>query len=244
MAITLNQVIARLEAIALAHKQINHFYYGNLVEWLAQDTGKVQYPACFVEHNTSNISSTGRFLTHNFRLYFLDLVHMANEAKANETEVLSDMMSVAGDIIALAKDPVYEDTWYIEGVAPMTLYSEKLNDYVAGVSIDLPVNTYYLTDACAVPASELPDGSIVVVQLGNDWQWVHYTVPSDTNVVTIPAVAGKEVQGIFRDNDPQVVVASNPSEQKEYTYTKATGTFTFNSNNIIFSGTMITVICK
>lgn len=241
---TLNQVIARIQAIALAHKQINHFYYGNLSEWLAQESGKVQYPACFVEHNTGAITSTGKTTTHNFRLYFLDLVNMVNEAGANETEVLSDMTSVAQDIIALMKDHAYEDSWFVEGTATMTLYSEKLTDHVAGVSIDLPVQTYYLTDACAVPASELPADSVVIVDTSNDWQWVHYTVPTDTAIVVIPAVIGKEVQGIFRDVAPQVMVASNPDEQREYTYTKATGTFTFNPNNIIFAGTVITVICK
>jgi len=240
---TLNQVISRLRSIALAHKQINHFYNGNVSEWLSQP-GKVQYPACFVEHNSSNISSTGKLLTHNFRIYFLDLVHMVNESGANEDEVLSDMMSVAGDIIALCKDHVYEDDWFVEGLAPMTLYSEKLADYVAGVSMDLPINTYYLTDACAVPASALPSGSIVIVETGNDWSWVHYSVPTDSNAITISAVAGKTVQGIFRDDMPQELVVSNPGEQKQYTYTKALGTFTFNTNNIIFAGTVITIICK
>lgn len=241
---TLNQVIARIEAIALAHRQISHFYYGNLSEWLSQDSGKVIYPACFVEHNTSNISSTGKFLTHNFRVYFLDLVHMVNESGANENEVLSDQMSVAGDIIALMKDHVYEDTWFIEGVAPMTLYSEKLNDYVAGVSIDLPVQTYYLTDACAVPASSLPSDSIVIVETGNDWSWLHYTVAADSNVVTIPALIGKTLQGIFRDDTPQEVVASTPDEQKQYTFNSATGAFAWHVDNVIFSGTVITAIYK
>jgi hypothetical protein len=241
---TLNQTIKRIEAIALAHKQINHFYYGNLAEWLAQPTGKVKYPACFAEHNSSNISTAGKFLTHNFRLYFLDLVNVVNEAEANDQEVLSDMMSVAGDINALFQDYAYNDTWYIAGVGPITLYSEKLTDYVAGVSVDLPVQTFYLTDACAVPASALPSDSVVIVQTGNDWQWVHYTLPADSNVVTIASVAGKTVQGIFRDDMPQQLVASAPGVDKQYTFVAATGTFTWNASNVLFAGTVITVICK
>jgi hypothetical protein len=101
-----------------------------------------------------------------------------------------------------------------------------------------------LTDACAVPASALPADSVVIVQTGNDWQWVHYTLPTDSNVVTIASVAGKTVQGIFRDDMPQQLVVSAPGVDKEYTFVAATGTFTWNASNVLFAGTVITVICK
>ena len=241
---TLNQVIQRLQSIALAHRQINHFYYGNLAEWLAQETGKVEYPACFVEHNTSAISSVSKLVTHNLRIYFLDMVNKVNNPGANENEVLSDMLTVAGDIIALFKQPDYQDTWYIEGTAAMTLYSEKLSDYVAGVSIDLPVQTFYFTDACSVPATGLPSGTVVIVPTGNDWSWLHYTVGSDNYTFVIPDLIGKTIQGIFRDDMPQERVTAAPSVQKQYTFDDATGTITFNIDNVIFSGSVITIIQK
>lgn len=152
---TLNQVINRLQTIALSHKQINHFYYGSIAEWL--ENGDVQYPACFVEHNTSNISSTGRTVTHQFRVYFLDLVNVSNDAKGNEVEVLSDMMSVAQDIVFACKDPDYESpandnlAWFTTGDAPAILYKDKLKDVTAGVSIDLPISTLMDIDRCAIP---------------------------------------------------------------------------------------------
>jgi hypothetical protein len=143
--------------MAASHRQIKSFYYGNVWEWLQQNTGKVEYPALFVEHNTSNISTSGRTVTHQLRLYFLDLVNVANETETNENDVLSDMLSVAQDIVFMAKDPAYEspasddDAWFTSGDVSAVLYTDKTNDSLAGVSIDLPISTLMIPDRCAVP---------------------------------------------------------------------------------------------
>ena len=154
---TLNQVIARLQAIALSHRQIETFYYGNLWEVLNATEGKVTYPLCIVEHNTSTISAAQRLTSHRFRIYLFDLVNVANDTESNETEVLSDMMSVAEDLVALIKSPIYEsgdnDVWLAPGEAAVALFTEKLNDMTAGVAIDIDIASPYPLDRCQVPTA-------------------------------------------------------------------------------------------
>lgn len=152
---TLNQVIKRLQDIALSNSMVKGFVYNGLSEWL--EGADVTYPCCFVEQNNSTISTSGRVVTHQLRVYFLDLVNVSTDAKENEQEVLSDMLSVAQDFVYACKAPAYESpaddrlAWFTTGDAPVTLLKDKLKDVTAGVSIDLPISTTMDIDRCAIP---------------------------------------------------------------------------------------------
>jgi hypothetical protein len=87
MELTLNQIIKRLETLALSHRQINHFFIGGVDEFL--DNTDVQYPAIFCEIQPGTISRSNRQTTYNFQFYFLDLLNISSESLRNEWEVKS-----------------------------------------------------------------------------------------------------------------------------------------------------------
>jgi hypothetical protein len=70
------------------------------------------------------------------------------------------MLTVGTDIIALCKDHSYEETWLVEGNASTILYTGKLADYTAGISIDLAISTMYVPDVCAAPVDQLPADTV------------------------------------------------------------------------------------
>jgi len=77
----------------------------------------------------------------------------STNTEGNETEVLSDMFSVAADFMAMLNFTDYQADWWIEPVTPVTEIEEGLNDLVAGCYIDVVINTEYAADRCQVPAT-------------------------------------------------------------------------------------------
>ena len=242
---TLNQVIQRMAAIAGAHKMIRTFaYVRSATAYIVEAGKKINYPLCLVEHNAGQISSTQHFATHNVRIYLLDLVNRSNNADANEQDVLSDMHGVALDLIALFRDPAYFDTWFIEGNATVSMISDTGADYLAGVGFDLPINTFFLGDRCQVPASALPADTVEIISTGRDWTWVQFEMQTDSNTFTLATLIGKTILGIWRDDTPQTMVVINPGDEKEYTFDDETGTLAWSTDNVLLTGTIITIICK
>ena len=140
---TLNQVVATIQAIGQAHKQINTVYFGNLLDFLSKGSDNV-YPAMFFDLTGSSISGTT--LTMEFSLYFLD--RMLAE-QSNETEVLSDQLSVAQDIIAQLK---YNDfDFEIQDSVPLQYVTENTPDLLAGVVANVRLDLPFTADRCVVP---------------------------------------------------------------------------------------------
>lgn len=144
---TLNQVVKRIQTLALDHKQIKNFYRGEVTDFLIDK--KTRYASCFLQDSTGNIDPAQKGTVLNFRLFLLDLVHVSEDAKDNELDVLSDMLSIAEDLVAEMDDSVYQE-WKI-GSCPVTFVKEHLDDMVAGVVIDLSITKLYIKDTCAVP---------------------------------------------------------------------------------------------
>lgn len=148
---TLNQVIARIEAIALSHKQINSFEFGDVVDFL--QGLDVVYPACFLDMSNAVFSKAEKVTTFNFRFWFCDLVNVSEGAKGNELEVQSDLTSTCEDIIALLSSPTYDRTWSISDTSPATFYTEKFEDMVGAISIDISISVRFASDRCQVPVN-------------------------------------------------------------------------------------------
>ena len=143
--LTLNQVVSQIKAIAEAHEQLNTVYYGDFDEFLGESADNV-YPALYFDVLPGNIST--KTLTLNFSLYFFD--RMLPE-KINETEALSDMLSVAQDILAqlLYQEFEFEMNNSIQ-LTPITEDTpDNLIAWKADISIDLP----FTSDRCQVPTS-------------------------------------------------------------------------------------------
>ena len=153
MGLTLNQIKARLETLALSHRQINSFYFGDVPEFDAN--GEIVYAACFATLLPGAIDRNEHAQRYTFRVYFVDLVPEVTKSEENETEVLSDMYSVAADFMAMLNYTDYQDDWWIEPVTPRTPIEEGMNDLVAGCYIDIQINTEYLVDRCQVPATDV-----------------------------------------------------------------------------------------
>ena len=70
----------------------------------------------------------------------------------DETEVLSDRLSVAQDIIAMLGNNTWE--FDIVGTAQVQFFTEKTSDLLAGVRVDITLELPYLSNECVIPLNE------------------------------------------------------------------------------------------
>jgi hypothetical protein len=144
---TLNQIVKELTTIGNAHEQINFVYFGDV--WERLSNGEVTYPAMFFTLTGANVGP--KEIAYSFSLYFMDRMLME---ETNETEVLSDMTQVAGDVVAQLRYP--EDysivTWSLNQNLPITFYTESDPDLLAGVKLDITLTLPFINDRCQVPS--------------------------------------------------------------------------------------------
>lgn len=71
--------------------------------------------------------------------------------ETNETEVLSDQLLIAQDIISMLRFPKFD--WDIGDSVSLEFYTETQEDYLAGVKADITVIFPMLSDRCQVPTN-------------------------------------------------------------------------------------------
>lgn len=222
-SLTLKQVIARIERLALSHKQINHFFIGSIDEFL--DNKDVTYPALFCELKNGAISKSQRLTTYNFSLYFLDLLDTASNSLQNEFEVKSDMVSVAQDFMAMLGFTDYQADWDIATDVNMNILDYQLQDLCAGVSLDVAVSTRFDSNRCQVPASD------VTFEYDNtDMKIIYnyiYTNDNGVEDVTIGTLANKYIVLLMEGIQPLIPITTGTPNADQYKYTAATGKFEF-----------------
>lgn len=140
--LTLNQTVKLIKDIALSHDQINTVYFGDVWEFLAQ-TDNV-YPAMFYSLTGSQIN--GKSLDMSFSLFFLD---RQLQDETNETEVLSDQLLIAQDIISMLRFPKFD--WEIGDNVVLEFFTENEKDYLAGVKADVSISFPMLSNRCQIP---------------------------------------------------------------------------------------------
>ena len=140
--LTLNQTVKLIKDIALSHDQINTVYFGDVWEFLAQ-TDNV-YPAMFYSLTGSQIN--GKSLDMSFSLFFLD---RQLQDETNETEVLSDQLLIAQDIISILRFPKFD--WEIGDNVILEFFTENEKDYLAGVKADVTISFPMLSNRCQIP---------------------------------------------------------------------------------------------
>ena len=145
---TLNQILARVKKIALAHKQVRSYRKGLLQDLFADKTAL--YPAVCLQDNNGSISLGGHQATVNFRLFVFDLVHVSEDTKSNEDDVLSDALSILMDLLAQMNHGNYDD-WKISADNNFDFLVEAENDMPAGVAIDFTVSFINRQNTCEVP---------------------------------------------------------------------------------------------
>jgi len=92
--LTLNQIKKILQDWFLNHKQVRHFFWGNVQDYIA--ISNKEYTSINAEFVSSNYSD--KFLNHSFRIAIGDLVNP--NYPDLETEVISDSMNIANDFIS------------------------------------------------------------------------------------------------------------------------------------------------
>lgn len=143
--LTLNQVVKQIKEIAEAHDQINTVFYGDFDEFLGMSADNV-YPAMYFDLTTANIA--GRNLNLGFSLYFFD--RMLAE-KSNETEALSDLLSITQDIIAQLRFNEFE--FEMSDNTTLTPITEDTPDLLVAFKADISLELPFTADRCQVPSS-------------------------------------------------------------------------------------------
>jgi hypothetical protein len=227
---TLNQVVQKLEQLALSHKQINHFFFGEVVDWLAN--GDIRYPACCVEVNPSTISKDDHQTIYSFEIWFLDLVNVDMEANENELEVMSDLTSIAEDYIAMLNFTQYQDIWTIGTTYQLEYFREKFEDLTIAVRFTCSIGVDNTTDRCQVPATGVTFESgteyppQIQIQENTVYTYTYIADGSEGDTLSAADVVNKDVLLVFVGDKRLNMVASNP-EVNEYTYDDDLGVFTF-----------------
>jgi len=141
--LTLNQTVKLIKDIAQSHDQINTVYFGDVWEFLAQTDNT--YPAMFYSLTGSQIN--GKSLDMSFSLFFLD---RQLQDETNETEVLSDQLLIAQDIVSMLRFPKFD--WEIGDNVVLEFFTENEKDYLAGVKADITISFPMLSNRCQVPS--------------------------------------------------------------------------------------------
>lgn len=220
MALTYNQVLKRIESLALGHKQIRTFKRGLVSEFLSDKS--VLYAAVFLQDNGAAINPDQHSASFSFRMFFLDLVHVSQDTKTNELDVLSDMFSVAMDIVSQMKYPDYYD-WIISGANSLQMIVEGDGDLNAGWYLDFSIRIMYPQNVCEVPSTiidYLPEEK-EEMRLVYDLQYVADgsegnlliacpLVPTPHTVPHVPDLCGKKILLITREYSPLHRVSNLP----------------------------------
>jgi len=145
---TLNNLEADFRTFASDHKQINTFGFGDL--WEINSSGSVNYPLMWVVLNGATVLKSQT--EWDFSILFMDLV---DKAENNEIKVLSDMHTVALDLISDFRrnsgNSSLKYPFIFSGDSSMEDFTERFGDEVSGWKLDIKIRTDFGSDACVIP---------------------------------------------------------------------------------------------
>lgn len=213
---TLNQVVNRIKALSLAHKQVRNFYKGLVTDFLADR--KTNYPSVFLQDNGGNISIAGQATTLTYRLFLLDLVNVSENTNANVEDVQSDTVSVAMDLIAQMNAGFFDD-WAISKEVSLQLVEEQDSDLIAGCVLDFSIRIMFKQNICQVPTDYELEIQAEDMKLVYDMEYI--ATGAEGATITIPGLAGKRIILLVRENSPLHKVSNNP-DSAEYTWDNTT----------------------
>ena len=214
---TLNQVINRIKALSLGHKQVRSFYQGLVTDFLADKTTK--YPAVFLQDNGGKISLSGHATTLNYRLFLMDLVHVSEDSKQNEQDVQSDMVSIAMDLLAQMNNGAYSD-WIVSADNNLQLVVENDNDMHAGCIVDISIRIMYQQNICQIPTditNYIPTDESMKFLYDSEYM----ATGNEGVMLNIPEIVGKKILLITRGSAVIYKVSYSPSSA-EFTWNDTT----------------------
>lgn len=142
---TLNNVIAQIEEIVLNHAQVNHFYYGQPVDWT--HVRDVNYPSVLLLLNSTELVHPE--IVFSFSVFVVSKTEEDNPAMTHEIQ--SDMVDIAADLISEIDNPDTE--WALRTYGQIEVFDDSpLNeDTVAGVKVDIQIGVIKKKDRCLIP---------------------------------------------------------------------------------------------
>lgn len=149
MNLTLNQVYRKIEQLAQSHKQINSVRIGNPIDYLAN--GDLVYPALLVNVVRGTNSRSEKKNIYNFDFLFCDIENVAQNAKENQTELLSDLTSIANDFKQILSGVDYWYDWQVGENSSFEYLEEYFKDQVVCCKLSLEIGVWNDTGYCDMP---------------------------------------------------------------------------------------------
>lgn len=193
---SLNKGLRRLKALAESHPQINTAFIGELAD--VTDNADVVYPVVLIDFVGGSISNVAKTTSYGFRLTLLDKVHQSANAKANEYEVISDMMQIAEDFAAQFSDPTWDGLMDFSGEAQVVILKDQTGDMDAGVQIEATLTSDFDSNRCddVFPSPIIPIDTMDVI---NGARMFYVQVTEEANNLVDPRIIGKAILSVFRD---------------------------------------------
>lgn len=141
---TYNQVVKEIQTLLESHKMLHTVKFSTPIEWLNWDNQPV-FPLGSFAINRGGLNA-GREQTYQIEMWFLDKSGVEGEF---ETDVVSDMHSVAADIISTLRKG--SNPYTIDIAISWDAVSEKFEDYLSGVFLTFNLSVVSAYDACSMP---------------------------------------------------------------------------------------------
>jgi hypothetical protein len=128
---------------------LNSFGHGNIYEFSMNQSGSTTvYPLMFITPQL--VSYDQNTTTYTLQIIFADRI---NDDMSNQIDVISDMSIQAKRFISyivrgMNQNPALYDK--MDTILPISAlpFLERFNDYVGGISIDIPILIFEYIDAC------------------------------------------------------------------------------------------------
>lgn len=139
---TYNEIIKYLNDLADAHEQIRSFGVGDTWDLTEQE----QYIIMWVVPQRSRIDIVNKAQYLAFTIFFLDLVH---QDKSNESDVTSDTLQVATDILSQLQQP---QDFTIENSPSINWVTDSHPAQLTGWELTIEIRIDYLSTHCGLPS--------------------------------------------------------------------------------------------
>ena len=148
---THNQFIKLFTDIATNHRDINSFGNGDLWEYMANEEITRDPVVLWIVLNDDSIVGGVESIKYTFVV-----MDMVNKDNSNLDEVLSDTLRISKDIIAILRQPYYEDYFEIDKNFQLHDFNEKFDSEFAGWQFDIAFKQPFIYDQCQANISSLP----------------------------------------------------------------------------------------
>ena len=145
---TLNQLKRGLNDIADAHLQIRSFGFGDLHEF--GTSGTTEYVSMWVDPQP--VLKNRRYTQYRMTIYLFDRVL---KGEANETEVLSDLIRIAEDIIAEIRHPSWTWNQRLADEIQIEYDTERMGDWLGAAWFNIEFRLPTPDNRCQIPENSI-----------------------------------------------------------------------------------------